>query len=109
MKNNVALYGSVPFMISHKLDASTGTSTSVGLFWLNAAETWVDVTRSADDNFGFVVGGASALIIRPSSPLQFQSAKSRGSVKPSISTTTHWMSETGVLEFFVVLGGWLRF
>lgn len=35
----MALYGSVPFMMSHKSGAS------VGVFWLNAAEMWVDVEK----------------------------------------------------------------
>jgi alpha 1,3-glucosidase len=33
----MALYGAVPFMLSHKKDLSTG------VFWLNSAEMWIDV------------------------------------------------------------------
>ena len=36
----MALYGSIPFLLSHKL------GSSVGVFWLNAAEMWVDVEKS---------------------------------------------------------------
>ena len=41
--NPMALYGHVPFMIAHN------ARRSVGLFWLNAAETWVDVNSNVAD------------------------------------------------------------
>ncbi len=37
--NPMALYGSVPFMIGHRAGYTTG------ILWLNAAETWIDVTE----------------------------------------------------------------
>ena len=37
--NPMALYASVPFMIAHNKVRTTG------LFWLNAAETWVDIKK----------------------------------------------------------------
>lgn len=40
----MALYGSVPFMLSHKEGHSTG------VLWLNAAEMWIDVERTIADN-----------------------------------------------------------
>jgi alpha 1,3-glucosidase len=42
LNNPMALYGSIPLMISH-----TKTHT-VGVFWFNSAETWVDVTEDKD-------------------------------------------------------------
>uniref|UniRef100_A0A674C7C5 Neutral alpha-glucosidase AB n=1 Tax=Salmo trutta TaxID=8032 RepID=A0A674C7C5_SALTR len=36
--NPMALYGAVPVLLSHN------THRTMGLFWLNAAETWVDVS-----------------------------------------------------------------
>ena len=38
----MALYGSIPFVVGHALDRS------VGLLWLNGAETWIDVERSSE-------------------------------------------------------------
>ncbi|KAL0994088.1 hypothetical protein UPYG_G00117620 [Umbra pygmaea] len=38
LSNPMALYGAVPVLISHN------TRRTMGLFWLNAAETWVDVS-----------------------------------------------------------------
>ncbi|KAF9583795.1 hypothetical protein BGW38_008502, partial [Lunasporangiospora selenospora] len=67
--NPMALYGSVPFMMGHNKDKTAA------VFWMNAAETWVDVEKS-----------------------------SSGSSSQSTSTKTHWMSEAGVLDLFVFLG-----
>jgi alpha 1,3-glucosidase len=36
----MALYGSVPFMLSHKKQGSSGC------FWMNSAEMWIDVEKS---------------------------------------------------------------
>jgi len=40
LNNPMALYGSVPIMISHK------KKNSAGVFWLNSAEMWVDIEKS---------------------------------------------------------------
>jgi alpha 1,3-glucosidase len=40
LDNPMALYGSVPFMISHK----KGLSSAV--LWLNPAEMWIDVEKT---------------------------------------------------------------
>ncbi|KAM0241498.1 hypothetical protein ACHAP5_007537 [Fusarium lateritium] len=36
----MTLYGSIPFMQAHRKDSH------VGIFWLNAAETWIDITKA---------------------------------------------------------------
>lgn len=38
--NPMALYGSVPVLLAHN------AQRTLGIFWLNAAETWVDVTSN---------------------------------------------------------------
>ena len=43
LNNPMALYGSIPFMLAHNW------SKTVGVFWLNAAETWVDIANAAAD------------------------------------------------------------
>ena len=58
----MALYGAVPFMLSHKV------GQSAGVLWLNSAEMWVDVEKKK--------GGIS----------------------------THWMSESGLVDLFLFLG-----
>ena len=41
LNSPMALYGSIPFLLSHKVGAS------VGVFWLNAAEMWVDIDKTS--------------------------------------------------------------
>ena len=57
----MALYGSIPYMIAHKYDFSLLLSLSfliqslksekfsIGVLWLNAAETWVDTSTNFSD------------------------------------------------------------
>jgi hypothetical protein len=42
LDNPMALYGSVPFMLSHDSKKTTG------LLWLNAAETWIDISKGTE-------------------------------------------------------------
>lgn len=72
----MTLYGSIPFMQAHK------KGTTVGVFWLNAAETWVDIVKSKH--------GANPLTLGLSGGI--------------VDTHTHWMSESGLLDVFVMLG-----
>jgi alpha 1,3-glucosidase len=37
----MALYGAIPYMQAHR------AGSSVGVFWLNGAETWIDVEKKA--------------------------------------------------------------
>jgi mannosyl-oligosaccharide alpha-1,3-glucosidase len=64
----MTLYGSIPFMQAQR------KGSSVGVFWLNGAETWVDIFKVKE------------------SALQ----------QPNVQT--HWMSESGILDVFVLLG-----
>lgn len=63
----MSLYGSVPVMHAH----AKGKSASV--FWLNGAETWIDIQRKSNDD------------------------------GKGLDTQTHWFSESGVLDLFVFL------
>ncbi|KAI9682469.1 MAG: hypothetical protein M1829_000261 [Trizodia sp. TS-e1964] len=75
MDSPMTLYGSIPFMQAHKKDST------VGIFWLNAAETWVDIVKSKTS----------------SNPLSL-------GIGERTDTETHWISESGVLDVFVFLG-----
>ncbi len=76
--NEMALYAAVPFMLGHNTERTTG------LFWLNSAETWIDVKKSSSG----VLGSLSSLV-------SSQSEK---------RVDTHWMSESGIIDAFVMLG-----
>lgn len=68
----MTLYGSIPFMQAQK------KGSTVGVFWLNAAETWIDIVKQKTN--------VNAL-------------------SPERATTqTHWMSESGLLDIFVLPG-----
>jgi alpha 1,3-glucosidase len=71
----MTLYGSIPFMQAHRKDST------VGVFWLNAAETWVDVTKAKESANPLALG-----------------------IGARTSTHTHWFSEAGLLDVFVFLG-----
>ncbi|XP_017888200.1 neutral alpha-glucosidase AB isoform X2 [Ceratina calcarata] len=75
----MALYGAIPVLYAH------GKERTTGIFWHNAAETWVDILSSADNN---VV----------ESIVNFVS----GSKKPQVDA--HFMSESGVMDVFFMLG-----
>ena len=66
----MALYASIPFMMAHN------TKNSVGLFWLNAAEGWIDVKKGGQ---GWFSGGDHQV-------------------------DTFWMFESGIVDLFVMLG-----
>ncbi|TPX13467.1 uncharacterized protein E0L32_006197 [Thyridium curvatum] len=71
----MTLYGAIPLMQAHRKDSH------VGVFWLNAAETWVDVTKAKDATNPLTLG-----------------------IGAKTNTQTHWISESGLLDAFVFLG-----
>lgn len=44
--NPMALYGSVPLIVAHSAQRTSG------IFWLNAAETWVDISSNTAGKVG---------------------------------------------------------
>nr|POE72871.1 glucosidase 2 subunit alpha [Quercus suber] len=75
MDSPMTLYGAIPFIQAQKKDST------VGVFWLNAAETWIDITKSKTS----------------ANPLSL-------GIGSSTTTRTHWISESGLLDVFVFLG-----
>ncbi|KAL0258999.1 glucosidase II [Diplodia seriata] len=75
MDSPMTLYGAIPFMQAHRKDST------VGVFWLNAAETWIDVIKAKS--------AANALSL---------------GVAGHTDTKTHWISESGLIDVFVFLG-----
>uniref|UniRef100_A0A8C3G4V9 Glucosidase alpha, neutral C n=1 Tax=Cyclopterus lumpus TaxID=8103 RepID=A0A8C3G4V9_CYCLU len=67
--SRLGLYGSVPLLVAHKADRT------LGVFWLNASETFVNVHYSPSDH---------------------------QRVEPQ--TDVHWLSESGVIDCMVLLG-----
>lgn len=71
----MTLYGAIPFVQAQKKDSAAG------VFWLNAAETWIDVTKRTTS----------------ANPLSL-------GIGSKTTTHTHWISENGLLDVFVFLG-----
>ncbi|XP_059616184.1 neutral alpha-glucosidase AB [Phlebotomus argentipes] len=77
----MALYGAVPVLYGH------GEGNTAGVYWQNAAETWVDIYN------------ANAKKNVMSSIVNFVS-RNRQTDPPA----GHFMSESGIVDFFVLLG-----
>ncbi|KAK8187127.1 glycosyl hydrolases family 31-domain-containing protein [Phyllosticta capitalensis] len=75
MDSPMTLYGAIPFMQAHRKDST------VGVFWLNGAETWIDVVKAKSTANAMSMG-----------------------VVGHTDTKTHWFSEAGLLDVFVFLG-----
>jgi alpha 1,3-glucosidase len=75
LNSSMTLYGSIPFMQAHR------KNSTVGIFWLNAAETWVDIAKIKSSINPLALG-----------------------VSSKTTTHTHWFSESGQLDVFIILG-----
>ncbi|KAK9770434.1 putative alpha/beta-glucosidase agdC [Seiridium cardinale] len=71
----MTLYGAIPFMQAQRKDST------VGVFWLNGAETWIDIVKAKESKNPLALGLTS-----------------------KTNTHTHWVSESGLLDVFVFLG-----
>ncbi|XP_075723709.1 glucosidase 2 subunit alpha isoform X10 [Rhipicephalus microplus] len=78
--NVMALYGCVPLMLAHS------ETRTVGVLWLNAAETWVDIEPNSKQG---VLSSVVDFVKR--SP-------------PPNHRETHWFSENGLIDTFFLLG-----
>ncbi|KAJ5795229.1 hypothetical protein N7457_001828 [Penicillium paradoxum] len=75
LESPMTLYGAIPLMQAHRKDST------VGVFWLNAAETWIDIVKSTDSSNPLSLGARS-----------------------KTNTKTHWISESGQIDLFIFLG-----
>ena len=54
--NPMALYGSVPLLWAHS------ARRTIAIFWLNAAETWVDISSNTAGKVGGGMGGLRVVL-----------------------------------------------
>ena len=88
----MALYGAIPVMHAAR------AGSAVGVFWLNAAETWIDIEKHTTPK-------ATHDAWRKTRAARLKAGKSQPDAGPARkTTTTHWVSEAGVLDLFVFLG-----
>lgn len=79
LDSRMALYGSVPVLYAH------GPKATAGIFWNNAAETWVDIH------------GPESNVV--SSIVKFVSGSGK-----SEPYAAHFMSESGIIDVFILMG-----
>lgn len=78
LESKMALYGSVPVIYGH------GPEQTTGVFWNNAAETWVDIWADKKD--------VSSIVDILSGHRKFEPVSAR------------FMSESGIVDAFILLG-----
>ncbi|KAK2498120.1 hypothetical protein MC885_016662, partial [Smutsia gigantea] len=79
--NPMALYGSVPVLLAHS------PHRDLGIFWLNSAETWVDISSNTA---GKTLFGKMLDYLQGSGETP--------------QTDVRWMSESGIIDVFLLLG-----
>jgi len=79
--DKMGIYGSVPYLLAHKL------GRTLGIFWLNASETLVEINTEPAVKYTLTQMGPLA-------------AKQ----KVRCRTDVHWMSESGIIDVFLLTG-----
>ncbi|PAV62713.1 hypothetical protein WR25_25835 [Diploscapter pachys] len=82
LHNTMALYVSIPYIVAHNANSTTG------MLWLNSAETWVDTSSSESSKSLFAKVGSFL--------------SSSGDSIPHYDA--HFMSESGLVDIFVFTG-----
>ncbi|XP_074222054.1 neutral alpha-glucosidase C isoform X3 [Camelus bactrianus] len=79
--DKMGIYGSVPYLLAHKL------GRTLGIFWLNASETLVEISTEPAVKYTLTQMGPVAAK---------QKVESR--------TDVRWMSESGIIDVFLLTG-----
>ncbi|XP_077674957.1 neutral alpha-glucosidase C isoform X3 [Eretmochelys imbricata] len=79
--DKMGIYGSVPFLLAHKPDRTSG------IFWLNSSETLVEINTKA---------------VMEHVPSRSPPDITKRRVVPQ--TDVHWMSESGIIDVFLLMG-----
>ncbi|XP_067895781.1 neutral alpha-glucosidase C-like isoform X2 [Heterodontus francisci] len=79
--SRMSVYGSVPLLLAHK------RKQTMGIFWLNASETLVDISMNTENKTA--LGKTKKL-------------KTDDDVLPR--TDVRWMSESGIIDAFILMG-----
>ncbi|XP_078419144.1 neutral alpha-glucosidase C-like isoform X1 [Cetorhinus maximus] len=79
--SRMSVYGSVPLLLAHK------PKQTMGIFWLNASETLVDISMNTENK--------SAL---------GKTKKLKTDVEVLPRTDVRWMSESGIIDTYILLG-----
>lgn len=104
----MALYGSVPLIVAHN------TQRTTGIFWLNAAETWVDISSNTAGKvrlFLLHISICDIVWIFICSLADFSVQTVFGKMLDYVQgsnekpqTDVRWISESGIIDAFILLG-----
>lgn len=78
VQSKLSMYGSIPLMIAVKSDVSAG------VFWVNAADTYIDISKHVHD-----VSAEKADLIWADDEVN--------------KVQTHWMSENGIIDVILIV------
>lgn len=104
----MALYGSVPLIVAHN------TQRTTGIFWHNAAETWVDISSNTAGKVGLCLSHMSSCDLPPRVMFSLACVSVQtvfgkmldyvqgSNEKPQ--TDVRWISESGIIDAFILLG-----
>ncbi|XP_067847279.1 neutral alpha-glucosidase C-like isoform X2 [Heptranchias perlo] len=79
--SRMSVYGSVPLLLAHK------PKQTMGIFWLNASETLVDISMNTESKAAL---GKTKKLKTDDDPLP--------------RTDVRWMSESGIIDAYVLMG-----
>ncbi|XP_045756238.1 neutral alpha-glucosidase C isoform X9 [Mirounga angustirostris] len=79
--DKIGIYGSVPYLLAHKL------GRTLGIFWFNASETLVEINTEPAVKY-----------------TQTQMGPVAAKQKVRCRTDVHWMSESGIIDVFLLTG-----
>jgi len=83
--STMAMYGSIPLMLAHN------NQHTAGVFFLNSAEMWVDISVSTTSKgMQRLMRSIKSFFGRPDDE--------------RVQTDTHWFAESGIIDFFVFYG-----
>ncbi|XP_044733910.1 neutral alpha-glucosidase AB [Chrysoperla carnea] len=84
----MAIYGAIPLLYAH------GPKRTTGVFWNNPSETWIDIKSSSNSENNVM-----------NSIVNFVSGRSSdGEENKDKTVESHFMSESGVIDVFFLLG-----
>ena len=98
LDETMALYGAVPMLMAH-----TANRTS-GVFWLNAAEMFVDIERAATQPSSTERAAAAVASVWRNVFGGGGSGAADAAENDGAHTRSHWIAETGVLDLFLLPG-----
>ena len=93
LNERMALYASVPFLMA------PSAKHTAGLFWLNAAETWVDVDHSSKSKSGIL--GTLSGMVGGGSDSEVSLSKQSNKPYTQIRSFTHRRPSPSLVFFYI--------